>query len=336
MQNMQPEKHNNYNKLINLFFVVLILMGLGLIIYKNRQNLNDYKEILFNVNYLTLGFVLVVTMSTIFFRSWRWYYLLRPLKGNLSFMNVFRVSINALAANFTMPGKLGVPVKAVLLKKAEQIEVGKSLPSILGEIFIEHASELMIACIAVIIGGHLSKFFHAVKQIVHNQNIVINGMIVLAALAILFVGSWIFKRKIKSMSFIINFIETIKITRRRKDYLLYSILITIINLIISYYIFWLVIATLGHPEIDLTFVIFAGSITNFLSLISPIPGGVGVRELTSYGLYDFYFGLGGIAFLAIIIMRLITYLSLFITFLLERSIATYIFSKDKKELSVSS
>jgi uncharacterized protein (TIRG00374 family) len=227
-------------------------------------------------------------------------------------------------------------VKAVLLKKAEKIEVGKSLPSILGEIFIEHSSELLIACFAVIIGGHLSKLFNAFNQIVHNQSVLINGMIGIAALVILIAGGWIFKRKIQSMSFIINFIDTIKITRRRKDYLLYSFLISIFNLIISYYTFWLVIATLGHPEIDLTFVIFAGMITNFLSLISPIPGGVGVRELTSYGLYDFYFGLGGIAFLAILIMRLITYLSLFITFLLERSIATYVFSKDKKELSVLS
>lgn len=336
MQNNQVKKKSSNNKFINLFFGVLIVVGFSLIIYNNRDELNKYKETLLNINYLTLTFVFVITMTAVFFRSWRWFYLLLPLKKGLSFLNVFRVSINALAANFTMPGKLGVPVKAVLLKKSEDIEVGKSLPSILGEIFIEHSSELTIAFVSVLIGGHLSKLVYAVNQIIHSQSVVYNILVGISIVALITLMGFIFKKKVNSMNFIAKFIEAISVTRKRKDYLTYSYMITIFNLIVSYWVFWLVISSLGHPEVDLTFVIFAGTVTNFVGLISPFPGGVGVREITIYGLYDFYFGLGGIAFLAILIMRIITYLSLFISFILERTLSGYINSKRNKEVIVSS
>ena len=226
-----------------------------------------------------------------------------------------------------MPGKLGIPVKAVLLKKTENIEVGKSLPSILGEIVIEHSSELLIAFISVLIGGHLTKLYYAANKIITNQGLLKNILISFAVLALVFIAAIIFKKKLKSSDFFRNFIETIHITRKRIDCLSYSYLITIFNLITSYYVFWMVIATLGHSEVSLTFVIFAGTITNFIGLISPFPGGVGAREITIYGLYDFYFGLGGIAFIAIIIMRLITYLSLFLSFLLEWCLSEFYFNK---------
>lgn len=335
MEEQQEQKKSTFSKLINWVFVVLILGGLIWVVYNNRENLDEYKETLLNVNFFTLFIVLLFTMGANFFRGWRWYYLVLAIKNNISLINIFRVTINALAANFTMPGKLGVPVKAVLLKKMEGIEVGKSLPSILGEIFIEHSSEISIALFSVIIGGHLSKLTATAAKIAGNQGVVTNIFIGVGIVLFLVIAGFLFKRKLKSVNFFHKFVEAIRLTSRRRDYLAYSYIISIVNLIISYYVFWMVIATLGHPEVDLTFVIFAGTVTNFIGLISPFPGGVGVREITIYGLYDFYYGLGGIAFLAILIMRLVTYLSLFLCFLLERFYSEKVVAKKKSEIVVS-
>lgn len=335
MEEQQQQRKSKLSKLINLVFVVLILGGLFLVVYNNREHLDEYKETLLNVNIFTLFIVLLFTMSANFFRGWRWYYLVLAIKSKISLINIFRVTINALAANFTMPGKLGVPVKAVLLKKTEGIEVGKSLPSILGEIVIEHSSEISIAFVSVLIGGHLSKLAITIEKIAKNQGVVTNILIGIGIVSLGAIAAAIFRRKLKSVDFFHKFVEAIHLTRKRLDYLAYSYIITIINLIISYYVFWMVVSTLGHPEVDLTFVIFAGTITNFIGLISPFPGGVGIREITIYGLYDFYYGLGGIAFLAIIIMRLITYLSLFLCFLLERAYSELIVTKKKSEFIVS-
>jgi len=333
-QKVKPKK-SMLSILINWAFIVLIIGGLFLLIHSNRDKFDEYKETLLQVNVATLFIVLVATISANFFRGWRWYYLVLAIKKDISLINIFRVTFSALAANFTMPGKLGVPVKAVLLKKTENVEVGKSLPSILGEIFIEVSSEISIALVCVFIGGHLSKLTSTANKIAGDQGVIMNigiavGILLLGALA------WFaFKRKLKASDFIHNFMEAIHLTKKRVDYLIYSYVITIVNLLISYYVFWMVVATLGHPEVDLTFVIFAGTITNFLGLISPFPGGVGVREITIYGLYDFYYGLGGIAFLAIVVMRLITYLSLFLCFLMERVYSEVIVARKKRECIVS-
>lgn len=331
METINNTTRNHSSKIINFVFIVLVVVGLTLIVYKNRDNFSQYREALMNINYWTMLIVLVLTVVAIVFRNWSWYFLLLPVKRDISFLNLFRISINALVADFTVPGKLGVPVKAILLKKSENIEVGNSLPSIFGEIFIEHSSAIFIAVISVFVGGHLTKFFDAAKNIMHARGILNYFLFFIGLLVVLLVIGIVFKRKLKQTNFYQNFVSTFHVTRKRVDYLLLSYFITLVNLIVSYYVVWLVLRTLGHPEIEMTFIIFAGTITNLISLISPIPGGVGVKEITIYGMYDLYFQLGGIAFLALLIMRLVTYLSLLLSFLCERAFSGLFLAKKKKE-----
>lgn len=320
MEPSEETKKSKVNRYISIGFFLLIILGLYFILDNNLDEITKYKEILLHLNYWLIGISFLITFAGTFFRAWRWYYMVLPIKKELSLLKIYNISINALAANFTVPGKMGVPVKALLLKQSENVEMSKSLPSIFGEIFVEHSSEFLIAFICVLIGRHLSKAFHAIEQLLEN-NILMNLGIILGTLLILFLLGVLFRKKVKSGGLVEKFVESIRLTSKRLDYLGYSYLITIINLIIVYYGFYLVVAAMGHPELDLTFIIFAGTITNFVGLISPFPGGLGARELTIYGLYDFYYGLGGIALLSIIIMRLITYLALLLSFLIERIIS---------------
>jgi uncharacterized protein (TIRG00374 family) len=312
------EKNNGFTKILNYGFFVLVFLGLIFIFYKNRGHLYDYKENLLNANYAIIFVVLLYTMVAIFFRSWRWYYILLPIKEKLSLLNLYRVSINGLAADFTMPAKLGLPLRAILLKKCENINVESSVPSILGDLVVEHTSEFLIAMVCVFIGGHLSKIYHTFGQIFSQHGFIYNLGISFSMVLMLGIAGFMFRKKLTSIGFLNKLIETVNITRKRVDYLSYSYIISIVNLIFSFVVFWMLIATLGHPEVPFTFVVVAGTITNFMALISPIPGGLGVKEITIYGLYDFYYGLGGFAFIAILLMRLITYLALFLSFLIER------------------
>ncbi len=314
-------------KMINLFFILLLLVGFILAFYNNWDELLKYKTIILNIRITNIFIILVLTMSATIFRSWRWYVLLLPLKNTITWKNILRITINALAANYSTPGKLGIPAKAVLLKRSEDVDVGKSLPSILGELFIEHSAEISLALVCILIGGHFKKLFLAIEKIISTSSVMQNILIFAGVIILSAIAGIVFKKKLKTLNFFNKLIEATKLTGKRYDYIAYSYLITLLNLIISYWVFWFLIATLGHPEIEFTFVVFAGTITNLLGLLSPLPGGIGVRELTIFGLYDVYFGLGGIAFLAIIIMRIITYFSLFLLFLMERLFASMLTSK---------
>ena len=323
-QTIKKNSSGTFWKVTNILFIVLILYGLIHIIIVNKDKLSSYKDVLADMNYFYLAIAVGIRMLTAVFRSWRWYYLLVPIKQNLSKANILRININALAANHSMPGKLGVPVKAALLKKFEKIDVSRSLPSIFGEIFVEHSSEFVLAFFCVLIGGHLTKVIRVLGKLVQSQGFIVNFYFAGAVFVLIIVLYFLFRKKLKSMQFVTKISEAIASMKNRLDCLFYSYLITTINIVISYIGVWLVLAALGHPEVGLTFIIFAGSITNFVSLISPMPSGLGVREITFYGLYDLYFGLGGIAFLAILIIRFISYFGLFLLFLCEKLVSAYL------------
>lgn len=317
-------RSKKFKKTVNILFLCFIIFGIASIVFDNLDRIHEYKDTLLSINYWHLLIVLAITMAATILRSLRWYYLLIPVKKNISWINVLRVNMNALAANYSTPGKAGVPVKAFLLKKTENIDYSYSLPSILFELFLEYSLQLILLIICVFVGGHLSKLFFSIENLITNLGFIQNFIFLILTALIVCLIIYLLKSKINLKGFFVKFQNAVKITRKRWDCLIYSGLISTFNLIMSFFGFWLLIVALGHPEITLTFVIFSSGLTNIVGAVSPLPGGLGVREITIYGLYDIYFGLGGVAFLAIILMRLITYLALLILFISEKIISTSI------------
>ena len=334
-QKQNKQNSAGWNRIINILFLVIVLIGLFFIVKDNRHRFDEYREVLFEANYFYLILVVLFTMVGTLLRTWRWYYLLLPIKETVSYNTLLRVNINALAANYSIPGKMGVPVKAVLLKKSEGIDYGQSFPSIFGELFIEHSAEFVLAIAAALIGGHVLKLIHIFDQLLHNQSVLMNIMILVGAVVLMVIAWMILKKKLRTMHFFDQLISSFRVIGKKPRYILICYLISIVNLIALNFAFLLVFKSFGHAEVGLTFVIFAAMVTNFVSIISPLPGGLGLRELTSYGLYDLYFGIGGIAFLAILTMRLITYISLLLLFVGERAVS-YIQSIRGHKMAVGS
>lgn len=318
MSTSEDKKNSKFGNKINIIFMLLIMVGLVLIIYQNQEKLTEYKDILLNINPFEILIILGITILANVGRSWRWYYLLMPVKEKVSFWNVLRVNVNAIAVNASTPGKAGVPVKSYLLKKLENIDYSRSLPSILGEMVIEYSAQLLLLICSVFIGGHLAKLYEATKAITQNQSLMTNIGLFAGAIVLVIAAIYFLRKKINFPNFLEKFSQAVSETGKRWDCWVYSSVISIVNLVIDFAGFWLMVRTLGHPEIGLTFIIFTGGITNIIGLISPLPGGIGVREITIYGLYDLYFGLGGIAFLAILLMRIVTYIGLFLMLFVDR------------------
>jgi len=329
------QKNTPLGSKVNLFFLALIVAGFVYILYQNRDQMAQMKETLRNANYAMIAGALGITIFANVMRSWRWYYLLVPIKKSISFISVLRVNTNAIAANLSTPGKAGVPVKAYLLKKLEGIDYSRSLPSILGEMGLEYAAQFTLLVASIFIGGHLTKLFVTLQKITESQTLIQNILLTFGILGLLGVGFYFFRKKVNFPNFVEKFLGAIRDTGKRWDCWGYSTLITVVNLIIDFGGFWLLLAALGHPEIGLTFIIFAGAITNIIGLLSPFPGGIGAREITIYGLYDLYFSLGGLALLAILSMRILTYLGLFLLFFAERGLARLFHQKSLKEINVA-
>lgn len=329
------ENSSGWNKIINVLFLVIVVLGLFFIIKDNRHRLDEYKDVLLNANYYYLILVVLITMVGTLLRTWRWYYLLLPIKKDVSYKTLLRVNVNALAANYSIPGKMGVPVKAVLLKQSERIDYGQSFPSIFGELFIEHSAEFVLAVAAALIGGHVLKLMNIFNQLIHHQSVVTNILVFFGAIVFLIFAWLLFRKKLRALRFFDQLISSFRIIGRKPKYILICYAITLLNLVALNFAFLMVFKSFGYSQIGLTFVIFAAMVTNFVSILSPLPGGLGMRELTSYGLYDLYFGIGGIAIIAILTMRLITYISLLFLFLGERAF-TYMQTFSARKAAVNS
>jgi uncharacterized membrane protein YbhN (UPF0104 family) len=243
---------------------------------------------------------------------YRWYLLLQPVKPNISLRNVIKVSLNGIAVNFAMPGKMGVPAKAMLLKRTEQVEISKSATSLFVELIYEYGSLVVFMIAAGVIGGYWVFLWKA-----FGLDFFAKIGVVVAAASVIVLLIFIFRRKLGGSRIVKNLQAAIRATFQRTDFLLLILAISGINLALTFWADWLLYKSLGFP-VPYPFIVFAGAFSNLAGFFSPLPGGLGVREISNAYLYQSFFGIGQIALAATVIRRLITYGSLILLFGIEQ------------------
>lgn len=99
-----------------------------------------------NPYYIVLG--LLFWVLNIFFRTFRWRYLLDSLDIDIKFFSVMRYYISGLFLSNLSPAKTGEPMRAVFLKKLES----KSFTSSMGTIIIEKLMDIASMSLIAIAG----------------------------------------------------------------------------------------------------------------------------------------------------------------------------------------
>lgn len=97
-------------------------------------------------------FYVIIGFSLWFFglliRTMRWGYLLEKAGIKVPYFKTARVYISGLFLSNISPGKLGDPLRSVILKATERKSVGSSLPSL----FLERISDAIITLIISVVG----------------------------------------------------------------------------------------------------------------------------------------------------------------------------------------
>jgi uncharacterized protein (TIRG00374 family) len=108
---------------ISAFFLYLVLRKI------------DYPQlwlVLIEANYWWLIPGVAVYFVALWVRSWRWHYLLRPLKP-ISTQSLFPITTMGYAANNIFPARAGEVLRAVVLKRHESVPIPASLATIIIE-----------------------------------------------------------------------------------------------------------------------------------------------------------------------------------------------------------
>ena len=108
---------------ISLFFMYFALRGL---------NLKALWEVFKHANYWWLIPGILVYFLAVWVRAWRWHYLLRPVK-KVPTNTLFPIVAIGYMGNNIYPARAGEILRAVILKKEEDVSVSASLATIIVE-----------------------------------------------------------------------------------------------------------------------------------------------------------------------------------------------------------
>jgi uncharacterized protein (TIRG00374 family) len=122
---MKPMKRWQFwlGLLISAFFLYLVL---------RKIDYTTLWQVLKAANYWWLIPGVAVYFVALWARSWRWHYLLRPLKP-IPTRNMFPIVTIGYAGNDIFPARAGEVVRAVVLKRKEDVPISASLATIIVE-----------------------------------------------------------------------------------------------------------------------------------------------------------------------------------------------------------
>jgi uncharacterized membrane protein YbhN (UPF0104 family) len=109
--------------LISVIFLYYALRGLGL---------QDLGNALAKANYIWLLPGVAVYFMGVWVRAWRWHYLLRPVK-KIPTRTMFPIVTIGYMGNNIFPARMGEVLRAVVLKKHENVPISASLATIIVE-----------------------------------------------------------------------------------------------------------------------------------------------------------------------------------------------------------
>ena len=267
---------------ILVYAVTLLLVVFFLYFYK--FDLNIFSAIL-NYYYLILAFLAYIT--SIFIASYRTKFFLNSLsKSHFNFSSLIKAEFINKSAYYIIPGRFNIPVKAIALNKFFSLGKIRSLSITSFEFFFDTAVTLLIASTGLFIFTQGLPFFDLHKFILFFFFTLIVLLVFFA-----FPFKWIplvekkfLKIKFNKIAFFFEiFFRFIKESRKiwkslifNKNFipiLFFTALYWIISILVYYFLFFSagVSASLSYLTVILSFGIF-------ISGISQIPGGLGIRD----------------------------------------------------------
>lgn len=114
------------------FWLGLLISALFLYLVLRKIDYTTLWQVLKAANYWWLIPGVAVYFIGLWARSWRWHYLLRPLKS-ISTRTMFPIVTMGYAGNNIFPARAGEVVRAVILKRKEGVPISASLATIIVE-----------------------------------------------------------------------------------------------------------------------------------------------------------------------------------------------------------
>ena len=278
---------------ISALFLWLSLRGL---------NLADVWGIIGEAEFIWLLPSVAVYFIAVWIRSWRWHYLIKPLK-EVSTKKMFPITAIGYMGNNIFPARLGEVLRAVFLKRRENVPISASLATIIVERIFDGVVMLAfvflnLSELAKLTGG--SGFVGNIQQVAIIGTGVFIGALLVFLLAAMFpqvtskVGRWFILKLLptslqeKMLGFMDRFLEGLASLRSPFNVLMVFFTSAIIW-ILETIKYWFVMHAFSFSVSFFALMLMNG-IVNLATTIPSAPGYVGtfdapgIAVLTAYGI----------------------------------------------------
>ncbi|MDZ7261135.1 MAG: flippase-like domain-containing protein [candidate division KSB1 bacterium] len=305
-----------FRKVLTSSFVIAVLVA-GYFIVRNfdQENIMNIKN---QINYFYFIWGLMVIFIVTLLRIVRWLVLLKPIKPNISFLNIMEIYSSSQVFNYVAPGKWAIPARAFFLKQLEAISITQSIPSLMSELFLDISGMFGLLMIIAIMEGYFYQIIILFQKQALGISMVFFSLCILSA-----VGFFFFKKKGHLWD---SLFSAIKVSFKQRKYFFMALILTCGILLLSFFGDMLVLRALGLT-VPYHFIVMAFSFSTIMGLLSPLPAGIGVNELSNAYFFKLFYNTGELALIGTFLRRVLDYLILILLFastkLLQRRKLTF-------------
>lgn len=271
----------------------IILLSLGIILIAALlfySDLQEVCEVISKLNKNILFFALLSLFPFLYIRTLRWYFLLPKMEISISILS--KIIFIGTLGNVIFPAKLGGVFKAFLLKKT----TGHSFGYCFGSVFLDNVIDISCALISsfMIASFFLSDISSDIKKHIHFGIFffVVIILLIFATIKIIKSPKILLPKKVRIFKY--NPEELRKFTLDINNYLKEAINSgsnIFVCYILSCSIFanlalmnFLLIKSFGY-SIPLSYLFLGSILPIILGLLSMIPGGFGIQEVSMVGIF---------------------------------------------------
>ncbi len=279
-------------KLRNILLNIASIAVVGLLIYYTAAGqFNDIAASLKSIKVPYLATATVVYSFSLFITFYRWFFLLKMQSVNLSLKESFILHMSGFFFNTTTPGAVsGDVVKMATVMKRDP---DKRIPAIM-TIFMDRLIglfALIILTLMLVIPSYSFIFSEGSKEL----KLAVAVVAIASICGIIFILGWLIRKRICSIPFIAKIIrwiekrapklftafqqvfDTVDTYKKHWKKCLYLLFISIMSHIFLGLSFYIVGLSLGISANPILFILSI-QISNALSSVLPLPGGLGIRD----------------------------------------------------------
>ena len=249
-------------------------LAVALLLLWQQDALSKIRPAIENANPWTIIAGLLLYLAGLALLCVRWNLLVTMVSGATRHLRASEAFVTSVAVNYAAPLSLALPSRAYLTKRA----LGLGTAETASITFWEVASDLAVLAVGtliwILVGGWRGQGVDVDGRIVG-----LSGVLALVGLLAVFIAV---KRAARLRSIVLkmrtHFTEALKHPARRPRQSVMALTVTIIYWVVQGGVLWLLLKALDGESPSFSLVLGLTTLPILVGMLSPVPGGAGVRE----------------------------------------------------------